>query len=403
MESTSVDQTRIIKGHASAETAQAETVPAARPGEFEPLRLGRLSITPPVLLAPMAGVTNLAFRRLARRFGAPLCTSEMIAARPLAERNPKTLKLAEFADDEYPRSLQLYAVDPEWMARAVSLLVEENRVDHIDLNFGCPVRKVTERGGGAALPHRPRLLGRLLEAAVRAAKSIPVSVKFRLGVDDEHLVYLETGRIAAESGCAMVTLHARTASQHYEGEARWAAIGELRQKVSVPVLGNGDIWEAADALRMMRTTGCHGVGVGRGCLGRPWLFADLARMFDGQRPLPGPTLGDVVDIMIEHLQALLSLLGEERGLMAFRRHATWYTKGFFGSAELRERLTRAPTVPAFLQCLSEVDRTQSFPVAALRAARGKRSQQHKVFLPPGYLDTEESEFLPAVDVLSDGG
>jgi len=398
-----VDHSPTKDGRVPAETALAESVPAARPSEFPPLRLGELSITPPVLLAPMAGVTNLAFRRLARRFGAPLCTSEMIAARPLAERNPKTLKLAEFAHDEFPRSLQLYAVEPEWLARAVQLLVEENRVDHIDLNFGCPVRKVTERGGGAALPHRPRLLARLLEAAVRAAKTTPVSVKFRLGVDDDHLVYLQTGRIAEESGCAMMTLHARTASQHYEGEARWAAIGELRQHVSIPVLGNGDVWEAADALRMMRATGCHGVGIGRGCLGRPWLFADLSRMFRGQRPLPGPTLGEVVDIMIEHLEALLALLGQERGLMAFRRHATWYTKGFAGSAELRERLTRAPTVPDFLSCLAEVDRTQPFPTAALRAARGKRSQQHKVFLPPGYLETDESELPPPDDCIADGG
>ena len=258
-------------------------VPPARPGEFAAVPIGPLRVWPPVVLAPMAGVTNPPFRTLCRRFGAGLYVSEMITARALVEGNAKTLLMAGFSDEEATRSLQLYGVDPHYVGRAVERLVGEGRVDHIDMNFGCPVRKVTSRGGGAAIPLQPRLLRNIVQAAVRAAGRVPVTIKFRKGIDDRYLTYLDAGRIGEEEGCAAVGLHARTAAQLYDGQADWDSIARLKAHVrGIPVLGNGDIWEAADAVRMMDETGCDGVVIGRGCLGRPWLFADLGAVFAGR-------------------------------------------------------------------------------------------------------------------------
>jgi nifR3 family TIM-barrel protein len=246
-------------------------VPTARPGEFAPPYIGPLRVWPPVVLAPMAGVTNWPFRSLCHRFGAALYVSEMITARPLVEGHGKTLRLASFGPDEKPRSLQLYGIDPGYVGEAVARLVGEGQVDHIDLNFGCPVRKVTRLGGGAAIPLKPRLLRNIVQSAVSRAGTVPVTIKFRIGIDDAHPTFLEAGRIGQEEGCAAVAMHARTAAQLYDGEARWDAITALKSAVTrIPVFGNGDVWEAHDALRMMRGTGWDGGVVGGGCLGRPW-------------------------------------------------------------------------------------------------------------------------------------
>lgn len=371
-------------------------VPAARLGEFAPLCFGPLRIDPPVVLAPMAGVTNAPFRRLCRRFGAGLYVSEMITARALVEGNPKTRKLAEFAPDEAPRSLQLYGVDPRFVGEAVAWLVGEGRVDHIDLNFGCPVPKVTRRGGGAAIPLRPRLLRAIVRAAVAHAGSIPITIKFRIGIDGAHPTYLEAGRVAEGEGCAAVALHARTAAQLYDGEADWKAIAELKVAVTgVPVLGNGDIWEAWDALRMMRATGCDGVVVGRGCLGRPWLFGDLARVFAGREPEAPPRLGEIAAVMREHAALLAEWAGEVSGLRSFRKHAAWYTKGFRDSAKLRERLTRVATLDELRGELAGLDLDQGFPEHALRVPRGKHGGTQRVALPEGYLDRIDEDTPPA--------
>ncbi|HEY0138528.1 MAG TPA: tRNA dihydrouridine synthase DusB, partial [Nannocystis sp.] len=273
----------------------------ARPGEFAALQVGPLRVWPPVVLAPMAGVTNYPFRALCRRFGAGLYVSEMITARPLVRGDAQSRRLADFGPGEAPRSLQLYGVDPADIGAAVRWLVGEGRVDHVDLNFGCPVRKVTRKGGGAAIPLKRNLLRAIVRAAVQAAGAVPVTMKFRIGVDDALTTFETAGKIGEDEGCAAVGLHARTAAQGYSGTARWAAIARLKQHVTrIPVLGNGDIWEASDALRMMRETGCDGVIVGRGCLGRPWLFRDLNDVFHGREPRNPPTLGEVVDIMITH-------------------------------------------------------------------------------------------------------
>jgi nifR3 family TIM-barrel protein len=374
-------------------------VPLAAEGEFKPLALGALSIYPPVVLAPMAGVTNYPFRTLVRRFGRGLYVSEMVTARPLAEGREKTRRIADFGPEETTRSLQLYGVDPYFVGEAVKWLVGEGHVDHIDMNFGCPVPKVTRKGGGSAIPLKPRLLRNIVRAAVQNAGHVPVTIKFRKGIDAEHLTYLEAGRIGEGEGVRAVALHARTAAELYDGHADWGAIAELKNTVrSIPVLGNGDIWEAHDALRMMRTTGCDGVVVGRGCLGRPWLFRDLNDVFAGRSPQNPPNLGQVFDIMLEHACMLCDWLGEPAAMRMFRKHATWYTKGFRGSAQLRERLVHTNTLDDLRAVFNLADRDTMFPPLAMRVPRGKTSGRQRVQLPEGYLDQLDDDTPPTDEV-----
>ena len=376
-------------------------VAPASPNEFKAPKLGSLEVWPPVVLAPMAGITNIPFRTLCRRFGAGLYVSEMITARALLERNAKTLHLAGFDPEEKPRSLQLYAVDPDIVGEVVRWLVVEDQVDHIDLNFGCPVRKVTRRGGGAAVPVKPRLLAAIARAAVKNAGDIPVTLKFRIGIDDHLQTHLEAGRVAEAEGCAAVALHARTAAQMYDGEARWEAIAELVDVVkSIPVFGNGDIWEAFDALRMMRSTGCAGVVVGRGCLGRPWLFRDLADVFAGRQPQNPPPFGEVASIMLEHARLLCEWSGESRGMRDFRKHSTWYTKGFPDSARMRHKLIQIETLQQLADILGEGNALEPFPAGAMRIPRGKRGGRRKVVLPDGYLDNLQDTTPPMEDAAS---
>jgi len=370
-------------------------VPPAAQGEFAPLFIGPLRVSPPVVLAPMAGVTNAPFRTLCRHFGAGLFVSEMIAARALVEGNPRTERLASFAAGESPRSLQLYATEPRSAGEAVARLVGEGRVDHIDLNFGCPVPKVTRRGGGAAIPLKPRLLQSIVRAAVSRAAATPVTMKFRTGIDENLQTFLDSGRIAQEEGCAAVALHARSAAQLYDGAANWSKIAALKNAVrEIPVLGNGDIWEAQDALRMMRSTGCDGVVVGRGCLGRPWLFRDLADVFDGRAPQDPPRLGEIAALMLQLAQLLAGHFGEGPGLRAFRKHAAWFTKGFPGSAQLRARLVQVCSLDDLRAALTGLNPALPFPPQAMRVPRGKKSGRQRVALPPGYLRQLDSATPP---------
>lgn len=380
-------------------------VPPAAPGEFSPIPLGSMSIWPPVVLAPMAGVTNYPFRKLCQSYGAGLYVSEMITARPLVEGNQKTLRIADFGPDESPRSLQLYGVDPHYVGRAVERLVGEGRVDHIDMNFGCPVRKVTRKGGGSALPLKRPLLRSIVRAAVRAAEpaKVPITIKFRLGISDDLLTFLDAGKIGQDEGCAFVALHARTAAQLYDGQADWNRIAELKQHLSIPVLGNGDIWEAQDALRMMRQTGCDGVVVGRGCLGRPWLFGDLARVFAGEQPADPPTLGEIGDVMLHHARLLASWFGEGPALRAFRRQATWYTKGFRGSAAARQRFMTVTSLGELEEVVRALDPAEPFPAHAMRVPRGKSSGTQQVSLPEGYLDSLDDATPPMEEDFVEGG
>ncbi len=360
------------------------------------LQIGPIAVDPPVVLAPMAGVTNAPFRRLCREFGAGLYVSEMIGARGLVEGNVKTRDMARFADDEVPRSIQLYGTDPEYVGRAVALLVAEHAVDHIDMNFGCPMAKVTRHGGGAALPWKTGLFASIVEAAVMSAGPVPVTLKFRKGIDDDHLTYLEVGRIAESLGVAAIALHARTAHQLYAGVADWSAIAALKDEVdSIPVLGNGDIWVADDAVRMMAETGCDGVVVGRGCLGRPWLFRDLADVMAGREPQSPPSLGEIGEIMLRHAQLLVDHFGDPRGVVLFRKHPPWYLKGFPVGPRIRDRFSRISSLNELAELVAGLPHDEEYPAAANTMVRGHSHGPRMVRLPHGFLDDRTSEGLPA--------
>jgi nifR3 family TIM-barrel protein len=369
------------------------------------LRIGPFEVDPPVVLAPMAGVTNVAFRRLCREHGAGLYVCEMITSRALVERHPETLRMIRFDPDEHPRSVQLYGVDPATVAAAVRMIGEENLADHVDLNFGCPVPKVTRRGGGAALPFKRRLFERIVRAAVRAGEpaGLPVTVKMRIGIDPEHHTYLEAGRIAADCGVASVALHARTAAQRYSGQADWSAIARLRAALpaGLPVLGNGDVFSAADALALMAETGCDGVVIGRGCLGRPWLFGELEAALAG-RPVPAtPTLAVVAGTLARHARLLTEHLGADKGIRDLRKHVAWYLKGFPVGSSLRRRLAMVGSLTELDELLGELDGAAQ--PEDVTAPRGRQGSPGKVTLPEGWLDDPDDVTVPGGAELSSSG
>jgi len=370
-----------------------------------PLRIGPLTVDPPVVLAPMAGVTDAPFRGLCAQFGAGLYVSEMVTARALVERNERTWSMLRFDGAESTRSVQLYGTDPRILGEAVRMLVAEVGVDHVDMNFGCPVPKVTRKGGGAALPVHRVLLRDIIRAAVAAAGAVPVTVKFRMGVDDEVLTYLDTGCIAEDEGAAAVALHARTAEQLYSGSARWDAIAALKSRVtSIPVLGNGDIWEAQDALDMLSGTGCDGVVIGRGCLGRPWLFRDLVDAFAGRPVQPPPRLGDVAAVMRDHARRLVSWNGEVSGMKSFRKHAGWYLTGYPVGSEVRQRCNLVAELADLDAALAGLDPDAEIRANALRAARGHTNGPRPVHLPEGWLSGRDDPTPPeGAEVAGSGG
>jgi nifR3 family TIM-barrel protein len=396
------------------------------------LRIGRHEVATPVVLAPMAGITNQAFRRLCRESmasagGQGVFVSEMVTSRALLERNDESLRLIAHDPEEHPRSVQLYGVDPGTVGAAVRLLVSEDRADHVDLNFGCPVPKVTRKGGGAALPWKSALFAGIVGQAVRAAQpyGVPVTVKMRKGIDDDHLTYLEAGRIAEAEGAAWVALHARTAADYYSGTADRAAIARLKEAVTtIPVLGNGDIWSADDALAMVAETGCDGVVVGRGCLGRPWLFADLAAAFAGRAERRTPNLGGVLATMRRHLLALVEHyaatvgadaagavahadadvdaqhFAELRGCRDIRKHIAWYLKGYAVGHDVRARLALVASVAEFDAIIATLDGDQPHPGDVAEGPRGRAGSQRRVTLPPGWLDHRDLDDLAAADILA---
>ena len=383
------------------------TTVALRPLPRE-LVLGSLRVDTPVVLAPMAGITNAAYRRLCREQGAGLYVCEMITSRGLVERDAVTMSMLVFDELEDVRSVQLYGTDPVYVGKAAEILCGEYGVAHIDLNFGCPVPKVTRKGGGGVLPWKRGLLGDILEAAVRAAApyDVPVTMKTRKGIDEEHLTYLDAGRIAQESGCAAIALHGRTVSQAYSGEADWDAIGELVAHVDIPVLGNGDIWEAADAVRMVVQTGAAGVVVGRGCLGRPWLFRDLAAAFSGETPRQQrtlPRLGEVAAMMRRHAELLCRHMGEERGCKEFRKHISWYLKGFRAGGTLRQGLGLVSSLAALDAMLAELDADEAFPVSELGSPRGRQGSPRRVVLPEGWLEDRDGSDCRVAEDMHSGG
>jgi nifR3 family TIM-barrel protein len=379
--------------------SRPELVDGPSTGSGRGLRLGAVAVPTPVVLAPMAGITNAAYRQLCREQGAGLYVCEMITSRGLVERDPKTLAMLRFDPGERVRSVQLYGVDPAVMAGATRILIEEYAVGHVDLNFGCPVPKVTRKGGGAALPWKRDRLAMILTATVRAAApyEVPVTIKTRIGIDHDHQTFLDAGRIAEESGCAAIALHGRTAQQSYSGEADWTTIAALKAAVSIPVLGNGDIWEAADALRMVSETGADGVVIGRGCLGRPWLFRDLADAFAGRVSRALPTLGEVAATLRRHAELLVALSDERRGCADLRKHMAWYFKGFPVGGELRRSLAMIDTLAELDDLLARLDPDVPFPTTELGLPRGRQgAPRDRVALPEGWLDDTSGRDLDLV-------
>jgi nifR3 family TIM-barrel protein len=367
-----------------------------------PLRIGSFTPAAPVVLAPMAGVTNAPFRAMCRADAPDLVyVNEMVMATAVVYRNDKTIRMMTFGPEERPRSLQIYGSDPEMLGRAVHAVCDEGLVDHVDLNFGCPAAKVTRRGGGAAVPAKPRLLRAIVRSAVRAAQpyGVPVTAKFRMGLWDDLRTDVETGLICADEGVQWIALHARTVEQHYAGGARWDAIAELKQAVNgIPVLGNGDIWEAADAVAMMRATGCDGVVIGRGCLGRPWLFGDLVSVLNGGAAPASRPLGFVVEALRRHARLLAEHYaghgGEMFAMRDFRKHATWYVSGYPVGPEVRRRLSQISSLAELDAILAELDPTIELVEGGERIKRGHTNGPIKVSLPEHFLDDRDELTIP---------
>ncbi len=385
------------------------------------LQIGNVSVDVPVVLAPMAGITNTAFRRLCREYGAGLYVCEMITSRALVERTPLTMRMIQHHASETPRSIQLYGVDPKTVSDAVKILVDEDRADHIDLNFGCPVPKVTRKGGGAALPWKQDLFRSIVSHAVQAAGTVPVTVKMRMGIDADHLTYLDAAQAAADAGVAAIALHGRTQNQHYSGEADWDAIRKLKEHISgVPILGNGDIWSGADAIRMVEETGCDGVVVGRGCLGRPWLFGDLERAFrarageitweQASREQAQPPLGEVMDALRRHLDLLTEFFdSEDHACRDIRKHMAWYFKGYGIGSETRRALATVESKAQLEEIFTTMDREMPYPGESAEGPRGRAGRPRRPHLPEGWLDsrtcddTAFAELVAAETQNVDGG
>ena len=392
--------------------AQAPTTPFGE-ALLPPLQLGPITVDTPVVLAPMAGITNTAFRLLCREYGGGLYVNEMVTARALVERRPESMRIIKHEPEERPRSVQLYSVDPVTTGHAVRMLVEEDRADHIDLNFGCPVPKVTRKGGGSALPWKIRLFEAIVSTAVREASKgdVPVTVKMRKGIDEDHLTCLEAGRVARDAGVAAVALHGRTARQHYSGQADWDAIARLRDALpDIPVLGNGDIWSAEDAVAMVERTGVDGVVVGRGCQGRPWLFGDLQAAFEGRDERHQPTLPEVSATLLRHAKLLIPYFdGDERKAMQdIRKHVAWYFKGYAVGSRLRTQLVTVDSLAMLEDLLGQLDQSIGYPGADVEGPRGRAGSPKKVYLPQDWLESQEldgaqREMIAAAEVDTSGG
>ncbi|GAA4360263.1 tRNA dihydrouridine synthase DusB [Paeniglutamicibacter cryotolerans] len=375
--------------------APEESVPAPIRLELPPLKLGKHTIDVPVILAPMAGITNRAFRRLCREYGGGVYVTEMVTSRALVERNEESMRIISHDPDEELRSVQLYGVDPKTVGAAVRMIVEEDRADHIDLNFGCPVPKVTRKGGGSALPWKTDLFTSIIKAATTEAArgEVPLTIKMRKGINEDHLTYIESGKIARDHGVAAVALHGRTASQYYSGKADWDAIAKLRESLpDVPVLGNGDIFSAEDAVAMVAQTGVDGIVVGRGCMGRPWLFGDLQAAFEGTDVRHRPGMAEVAASVYRHAELLVDYFGDEgKGLRDMRKHMAWYFKGYQAGGELRASLAQVSTLEELSGLLALLDMSVGYPGKDAEGTRGRAGSPKATKLPDGWLDSREMD------------
>ncbi len=295
----------------------------------------------PVILAPMAGITDQAFRLLCKEQGADVLVTEMISAKALYYGNKKTIPLMEFSKEEEPVGVQIFGSEPELMADMAAKIADRGFA-LIDINMGCPVPKIVNNREGSALMKNPELAGRIVQA-VSDAVSLPVTVKFRKGFDDEHINAPEFAKIVEAHGAAAVAVHGRTREQYYSGKADWNIIRQVKEAVSIPVIGNGDISTGEDALRMREETGCDGIMIARGAKGNPWIFREVQAALHGQPIPPRPEEAEVIDMLLKHARRSADLKGEKMGMMEMRKHAAWYTSGMRGASRLRDAVNHVDT------------------------------------------------------------
>jgi len=300
------------------------------------MKLGNLNLSGRVILAPMAGVTDSTFRILARSFGAALSYTEMISADGLVRKNTNSLRLLYFKEEERPIGVQLYGSDPEKLASAAKE-VERLKPDLIDLNFACPVKKVTKKNGGAAVLKDLGLLKKIVSSVTKSV-SLPVTLKIRSGWDSENIVALEVAKIAEDCGVSAITIHPRTGKSMFRGKANWDIIGEVKSKVNLTILGSGDIFSPQNVKEMIDSTGCDGVMVGRGALGNPWIFERANYYLATNELLPEPSIQEVIDVALKHLSLSVQERGEYWGIMRMRKHLLWYIKKLPGNQELRKNI-----------------------------------------------------------------
>lgn len=316
---------------------------------IKPLKIGSVTLPNNLILAPMAGVTDLPFRLLCKEQGAGLLCMEMVSAKAILYKNRNTESLLEIDPRENPVSLQLFGSDPEIIS-TIAHQIEERPFDILDLNMGCPVPKIVNNGEGSALMKNPKLAGEITRETVKAIDK-PVTVKIRKGFDDEHINAVEMAKIAEDAGAAAVAVHGRTREQFYSGRADWDIIRQVKEAVSIPVIGNGDLLTAEDVIAMEAQTGCDGFMIARGAQGNPWIFRQILHYFETGEHLAKPTLEEVTQMILRHARMMLEFKGEYIGIREIRKHAAWYTAGYPNSARLRVAINNVESFEALEELL----------------------------------------------------